>query len=251
MLLSMSDGVDAEYHKGSFHVLHKGIAYLNHDPNTNAPYVFVDNAVGTLDDTREEITVAGHFKQTCVLPKAKIINIKIKDGPHATYLEGGFELSFNGENYLLMDEAPMFFKQYKDKTCGVVHGTTLKIPFLIGRSISSFDFEKEGATSSKKRERMDEALAANYESVKKKLCVLDKRAPAALELAQKALKAVEELIAFEAETRSEADVKKKMFEGDSSHSFKKATSALAHVIRFASGGEYPESDDESDESDDD
>ena len=240
----MADGVDAEYTHGSYHVVHKGITYLNYDRDTCEPIIFTKKTTGSLDD-KEKMVVDGLFKKKYSMPKAKTITIKLRDGSEASYLEGGTELNYNGDKYLLMDEHPM---RSKLETMGVIKGTKFVVSTSTGvRGGCYSTFEKEGEDSSKKRKRFDLECEEKYDKSKKQALVMEKRAPAALELAQKALKSVEDLIAFEKDVCEEAGVDddNTVFESDSVR-LSKAISALSHVIRVAKGDvmEATESDDD-------
>ena len=195
------------------------------------------------------MVVDGPFKKKYFMPKAKTITIKLRDGSEASYLEGGTELNYNGDKYLLMDEHPMRSRSFpKLETMGIIKGTNFEVSTSTGMRGGCYStFEKEGEDSSKKRKRFDLECEEKYEKSKKQALVMEKRAPAALELAQKALKSVEDLIAFEKEVCEEAGVDddSTVFEDDSVR-LSKAISALSHVIRVAKGDvvEATESDDD-------
>jgi hypothetical protein len=237
MSFSMVDGVDAEYNKGSFHVLHRGIVYLNKNPETCKPFIISDNAVGALDGDGQ-LTVDGLFEKKHVLPAAKTISIKMIDDSVVSYLEGGFELSYNGDKYLLMSDMPMFSTSFPNlEGVGIMKGTGLHIPSSVGSRGRRFDiFEKEGEDSSKKRKRFDLDSETKYDSRKKRESVFHERAPAALELAKKALDCLQELIALEMNARQEADAKKAMFEDDYVP-LENAVLALSGFIRIAQDAE--------------
>jgi hypothetical protein len=233
----MADGTDAEYTHGSYHVVHKGITYLNYDKDSWEPIIFTEKTTGLLDD-KEEMVVNGPFNKKYSMPKAKTITIKLRDGLEASYLEGGTELNYNGEKYLLMDEQPMLSRSFpKLETTGIIKGTNIEVSTSTGiRGRRYNTFEKEGEDSSKKRKRFDLECEEKYEKSKKQALVMEKRAPTALELAQKALKSVEDLIAFEKEACEEAGVDddRTVFEDDSVP-LSEAISALSRVIRAAKG----------------
>jgi hypothetical protein len=236
----MADGVDAEFTYGSYHVVHKGTTYLNYDTatwNPIRPFIFTNQTTGSLDDNETMVVEDGQYEKKYLMPKAKIITIKFGDGSEASYLEGGTELNYKGDKYLLMDEQPLFSRSFpKLETSGVMKGTT---KFLVststgirGRRYNTF--ELEGEDSSKKRKQFDLGCEEKYEKSQKQALVVKKRRPEALELAQKALKCVEDLIAFEKEVCEEAGVDDDdtVFEDDSAP-LCKAITALSRVIRIA------------------
>ena len=173
------------------------------------------------------------------MPKAKTISIKFTDGSTASYLEGSVELSYNGDKYLLMDATPIFSSRFPTlETTGTIKGTSIDVFISNGiRGRQHFSkFEKEEEESSKKRKRLDLDSEERYTHALKKALVMEKKAPAAIELAQKALKSVEELIAFEKEACAEAGIEEDetVFE-DYFKPFAGAITALSSVIRHAKG----------------
>jgi hypothetical protein len=242
----MSNGVNAEYNPGSYHVLHQGTTYLNREDKTYKPITLTDNTVGSVE--KGQLAVQVHLKKEHFMPKAKTISIKFTDGSTASYLEGSVELSYNGDKYLLMDATPIFSSRFPTlETTGTIKGTSIDVFISNGiRGRQHFSkFEKEEEESSKKRKRLDLDSEERYTHALKKALVMEKKAPAALELAQKALKSVKELISLEKETRNEVGVKDKetvFVENDKQ--LETAVTALSHVIRRAGVDTADESDDE-------
>ncbi len=236
-LLSMSDGVDATYSKGSFLVYHKGVAYVNYDAKTCKPIIFADNAVGDLI-APGLIEVEGQFNHKHILPEAKTMKVKMENGDDASYLEGGYELVYNGDTYFLMDDKPIFSTKSSKDLRGFLKGTTtLQIPFIIGlRGKAVHTFEKKSELSSKKRKRSDEKSEKAYELVKQRAGIIQKNAPNVLKLARKALGSVKELIAAEEAACRGVNVGGRMFE-DPMHPLRDAVAAISCVICSAKGKE--------------
>lgn len=233
----MSNSVDAEYIPGSYHVYHQGTAYLNYDNTTFEPIIFTDKAEGALDENGQ-ISVNVQFKRKLLMQKAKTISIKFRDGSTASYLEGDVKLSYKGDAYLLMDDPPILSERFpKLETVGIMEGTSIHVSTATGMRGKRYSiFEKEGDDSSKKRKIFDVESEEKYMKTLKKALVMEKKAPAAIELAQKALKSVEELIAFEKEACAEAGIEEDetVFE-DYFKPFEGAITALSRVILHAKG----------------
>ena len=241
--ISMADCVDgdATYRKGGFLVYHKGIAYLNLDPKTHKPIIFAENTVGKLNE-RGEMEIEGQlFGRMHALPKAKTIQVKMENGSTASYLEGGFELTYNGDTYLLVDETPFFEKYSSKNLAGILSGgeTRLQIPFIVGiRGRSFHTFEKQSEKSTKKRRNIDTKSEKMFEVAEKRAKVIRKNAPDALKLAKRALKAVRGLVAFEEAVCLENGSKgEPMFENPYFR-LHNAVSAISAVVLSAKGKDF-------------
>ena len=264
VVISMADGVDATYNKGGFLVYHKGIAYLNLDSKTHKPIIFAENTVGKLNEHSGEIEIEGQlFGRMHTLPKAKTIQVKMmEDGSTTTttasYLEGGYELTYNGDTYLLVDETPFFEKNSGKNLTGILSSISssggettttrrLQIPFIIGiRGRGFHTFEKQSEKSTKKRRKIDTKSEKMFEVAEKRAKVIRKNAPDALKLAKKALKAVKELVAFEEAARLENGSKKEPMFENPYFDLQNAVSAVSAVVLSANGGEIQEEEDDDD-----
>lgn len=243
----MTDGAEAEYIEGNYHVFHKGVPYLSHDSEKLEPFVFTDDSKGELNE-KGEIEVNGGFKEKYVLPPAKTISIKLNDGSVAKYLEGALELNHNGNKYLQIGIQPLFSKSFPNlEGVGIINEKKLKVHYLVGvRGRCVSEFEKEGDESLKKRKRLDLQSDQRYKLSKKRAQVMDKTAPQVIELAMKAQNSIKELIALEKQARIEAGREKKtMFEHED-YPLETAIAALSRTIRIAQG-EDAESESEDDD----
>jgi hypothetical protein len=241
----MTDGAEAEYIEGNFHVFYKGVTYLNHNNEKLEPFVFTDDSKGELNE-KGEIEVNGGFKEKYVLPPAKTISIKLNDGSVAKYLEGALELNHNGDKYLQIGIQPLFSKSFPNlEGEGTINETKLKVPYLVGRrGICVSKFEKEGDKSLKKRKRLDLESEQRYKLSKKRAQVMDKTAPQVIELAMKAHNSIKELIALETQARIEAGREKKMIFEHEDYPLETAMAALSRTIRIAQGAESESEDDD-------
>jgi len=205
--IPMADGTTATYTKGSFHVLYNGAAYINYD--RYGPHVFTPNCVGK--KTKEGLQIKSGKKATITLRAAKTHAIPVKvSEPDAQYVEGSFELQHNGDTYLYVSNTPPMFIQPDAKA--FVKNNKLQIPVNIGRSARIFEFEKQTDESSNKRRRVDEGARDKYIAAEKRAATLKQNAPRAIELANKALAALRELMLFEDSSRAEAGTGEEMFE---------------------------------------
>lgn len=233
-LLSIAGDEDATYRKGGFHVFHKGVVYLNVDRDTMKPIIFPDNAIGKLLDSGE-IEVGGHLKQKHTLSKADTIMINMEDGSKASYLEGGFELNWNGETYLLADDEPLFSKESSTFFGRIQGNTFMRVGYALGRRIISYEFEKQCETTLKKRKQLDMQTEERFTQAKKKASILEKNASTVLEITKQALSSIEELINLDETMCSEADVE----EGNSilgcMLTLEKAKAELSDMISMLKG----------------
>ena len=259
-ILHMTGGIgDATYSNGSFLVYHAGVAYLNYNSENRQPWVFPDNAVGTLllssseseSGSSSSIEVEGLFKQKYRLKKADTIRMPVQEEKEgllpllleAVYLEGAFQLSFNGDIYYLIDNKPIIFSLIGTAAavslkCSIIMSdddtTTLNVVYRHGRWVSSYKFKKQSDDSSKKRKLMDSEAADEYAQGKKKVDVLSLNATKAHSMAKKSLDSLRELIQLEETMRSEAGADGDMF--DDIFPIGKAASTLSRMVCYLEGG---------------
>lgn len=256
-ILHMTGGIgDATYSNGSFLVYHAGVAYLNYNSENRQPWVFPDNAVGTLllssssesgsSSSSSSIEVEGLFKQKYRLKKADTIRMPVQEEKEglleAVYLEGAFQLSFNGDIYYLIDNKPIIFSLIGTAAvslkCSIIMSdddtTTLNVVYRHGRWVSSYKFKKQSDDSSKKRKLMDSEAADEYAQGKKKVDVLSLNATKAHSMAKKSLDSLRELIQLEETMRSEAGADGDMF--DDIFPIGKAASTLSRMVCYLEGG---------------
>jgi len=74
--IPMIDVSDATYTRGSFHVNHNEIAYLNYDLKTSTPHVFSSSSLGELTHDGLKIRTG---KQIITLPEAKLYEFSIQE----------------------------------------------------------------------------------------------------------------------------------------------------------------------------
>lgn len=191
-----SDGSVATYAKGSFHIHHAGVTYLNLLDYTSQIAIFPESTTAEIIDGK--LHVVGYGKEKFVFSPAKTIEIKVTEQQHVVkYVEGSLELLFKDEVYLLKCPEPLF--SFPTRISASFSGNTIRLNYCVGRRPYTTSFEKANATDdiSQKRKMMELELEEEFVQSERRKKIKHANSSRAVELADKALDALRELIEFE------------------------------------------------------
>ena len=91
--LPMADGSQATYIKGSRHLVHDGVVYLNYDKKEHSPHIFTEDAIGKKTDNGL-IKVRTAYS-TVILKEAETMAIPVKDSATcATFVQGSMQILY-------------------------------------------------------------------------------------------------------------------------------------------------------------
>jgi hypothetical protein len=202
-----SDGSVATCAKGSYHIHHAGVTYLNLSADLANPLVVLpENTTAEILDGR--LHVVGFGKKKHIFKRAPKVEIEIKEmaapGNIATIVAGSFELHLNNETYFLKNSAPFF--HIPANITAFLDGTTVRVVYLLGRRcVRTVLFEKvEMEKISSKRKDMESEAEKDYIEDEKRVKTQHSNAGRTLELANKAIDAIKELIDFDMSAVKEA-----------------------------------------------
>ena len=202
--LPMADGSQATYIKGSRHLVHDGVVYLNYDKKEHSPHIFTEDAIGKKTDNGL-IKVRTAYS-TVVLKEAETMAIPVKDSATcATFVQGSMQILYGGDVYLQLDST-----NFAGGLAYLQDGA-LRIPRWDGGYCT---FTKQSDSTLKKRKRLDEQAFKEHVESEKRANAMRKHASKAAELAQQVLDGVQKLMALEAAARSEAGTRNNMFEDE-------------------------------------
>lgn len=196
-----SDGSIATFVKGSYHIHHAGVTYLNkaEDSQENDLVVLPENTTAEILDGN--LHVVGFGKKKHIFKPAQKVEIEVKKmsapGNVATLVAGSFELHLNNETYFLKTNAP--FYSIPRNITAFLEGTTVRVVYIVGRRcIRTAYFEKVDVEKiSSKRKEMESEAEKDYIEDEKRVKTQHSNAGRTLVLANKAIDAIKELIEFE------------------------------------------------------
>jgi hypothetical protein len=174
-----SDGSVATYAKGSYHIHHAGVTYLNtgKDSHECELVVLPENTSAMLLDGK--LHVVGFGEQTHIFKPAPKVDIEIKEmaapGNIATLVAGSFELHLNNEVYFLKGHAPFYY--IPRNITAFLEGESVRVVYLLGRRcVKAAIFEKvEQEKISSKRKEMESEAEKDYVKGEKRLKTTYKR----------------------------------------------------------------------------
>ena len=234
-VLRMVDGSEATYAKGSYHMVHDGVVYLNCNKQVGEPHVFIETSIGK---KTEEGLLIQTGQSSVVLRAARVISIPVKDASSniaqetATFMEGGFEMEYGGEKYLHISQNPI--KVYNDGMLAFFDGSALYIPQIAGvRGFYRVKFIKQTDSFCKKRKRLAEQSYKQHLKSEKLATVMHNNATRAVELAKNALDALTAFADFETAVRADAGIKTEVFEDQHYCSLQCAIKAVGKCLEKA------------------
>ena len=193
-----SDGSLATYSRGTFHIPHAGVVYLNRCDDADEVTVLPPHATGEVVDG--ELRVAGYGSKTHVFAPAKAVELKVKDEPlySVAYVLSGVELRFKDEVYLLRTGNKPCHR-LQDKVSAMLMGKDIQLFYHVGRMSFRhvFEYAGKGEELKTKRKLIESDLEAEFLPLERCVKVKYDNAGRALDLAGRALAAIKEMIDFE------------------------------------------------------
>jgi hypothetical protein len=159
-----SDGSVATYVKGSYHIHHAGVTYLNLLEESSEIAIFPEST--TAEIVNGEMHVVGFGKQKHIFRPAVKVDIQVGNMAApcnvATYVAGSFELHLNDETYFIKDCSP--FYRIPGNMSASLNGETVRCVYILGRRcIRNVVFEKvEKEKISSKRKEMESDAEVDY-----------------------------------------------------------------------------------------
>jgi hypothetical protein len=159
-----SDGSVATYVKGSYHIHHAGVTYLNLLKKSSEIAIFPEST--TAEIVNGKMHVVGFGEKTHIFKPAEKVDIQVSNMAApcnvATYVAGSFELHLNDETYFIKDSAPYY--RIPEDISASLHGETVHCVYLLGRRcIRNVVFEKvETEKIASKRKEMESAAEVDY-----------------------------------------------------------------------------------------
>ena len=233
-----ADGSFASYAKGSYHIHHAGVTYLNYNSETLDPEFLPEDTTGEVVDGK--LHVVGFGKKKHIFSPAKAVDIEVNQSTEVlgvvTYVAGSKEIQFKDEVYVRKGGGPI---------CRIPQGivarleatTRVVMAFRVGlRGLGHFVFVKVPVDElPKKRKEMESKGEAAYMKGEKRLKVKYANAQRAVELANTALEAISGLMELEKAMGEEAGVKAGPYFDDADEPLEDVVSVIEKLKETAGG----------------